>query len=74
MTEISLAGSAAGDLRDWGTHASTVVSAFCIQSSFTDAIDAAADLGGPGAVSLPGEATLLSPSGAYIELTPELID
>jgi hypothetical protein len=39
--------------------ASTLVSVFCIPPTFNPAIDASADLPGPGAVSLPGEVSLL---------------
>ena len=39
--------------------ASTLVSVFCIPPTFNPAIDAAADLPGPGAVSLPGVVQLL---------------
>ena len=44
---------------DGAAHASTLVSVFCIPPTFNGAIDAAADLPGPGAVSLPGHAQLL---------------
>src|SRR5207249_10137267 len=38
---------------------STLVSIFCIQPTFNATVDAAGDLPGPGAVSLPGTAQLL---------------
>jgi len=63
----------AGDLRDWAGHAATVSSVFCIQSSFVPAIDVQGDVGGPGAVSLPGESRLLSPSGAFVELADDAL-
>jgi len=37
----------------------TLVSIFCIQPTFNATVDAAGDLPGPGAVSLPGTAQLL---------------
>jgi cysteine-rich repeat protein len=48
-------GARATDLTDHASaHASTLVSVFCIPPTFNPAIDASADLPGPGAVSLPG--------------------
>ena len=58
-TNISEMGVPAGDMTDGAAHASTLVSVFCIPPTFNGAIDAAADLPGPGAVSLPGHAQLL---------------
>jgi hypothetical protein len=58
-TTISEMGVPAGDLTDGAAHASTLVSVFCVPPAFNGAIDAAADLPGPGAVSLPGHAQLL---------------
>ena len=52
-------GAPAGSMIDGAAHASTLVSVFCIPPTFNGAIDAAADLPGPGAVSLPGHAQLL---------------
>ena len=52
-------GAPAGSMIDGGSHASTLVSVFCVPPTFNAAIDAAADLPGPGAVSLPGHAQLL---------------
>jgi hypothetical protein len=58
--EITLFGSSAGVcLHDGLPHASTLVSAFCIPPSFNATVDANGDLPGPGAVSLPGQATLI---------------
>jgi hypothetical protein len=51
ITEI---GTPAGDITDFAGHDSTMVSVFCIPPSFNGIIDGAADIGGPGAVSLPG--------------------
>jgi hypothetical protein len=51
---ITETGSPAGPLTDQLTHASTLVSVFCIPPSFNGAVDGTADLPGPGAVSLPG--------------------
>ena len=52
-------GAPAGTLSDGAGHASTLVSIFCIQPTFNATVDAAGDLPGPGAVSLPGTAQLL---------------
>jgi len=51
--------SPAGDVSDGMGHASTLVSIFCIQPTFNATVDAAGDLPGPGAVSLPGTAQLV---------------
>ena len=51
ITEI---GTPAGDISDFAGHDATMVSVFCIPPSFNAIIDGAADIGGPGAVSLPG--------------------
>ena len=58
-TNISEMGMPAGDMTDGAAHSSTLVSVFCVPPTFNGAIDAAADLPGPGAVSLPGHAQLL---------------
>jgi hypothetical protein len=58
-TAISEMGTAAGSLTDGAAHASTLVSVFCIPPTFNAAVDAAADLPGPGAVSLVGQAQVL---------------
>jgi cysteine-rich repeat protein len=50
---------AAGITDHTSTHVSRLVSVFCIPPTFNAAIDATADLPGPGAVSLPGVAQLL---------------
>jgi len=52
-------GTPAGSLIDRAPHASTLVSVFCIPPTFNAAVDAAADLPGPGAVSLVGQAQVL---------------
>jgi len=56
---ITETGAPAGTLSDGAGHASTLVSTFCIQPTFNATVDAAGDLPGPGAVSLPGTAQLL---------------
>ena len=56
---ITETGAPAGNMTDGAGHASTLVSAFCIQPTFNPTVDAAGDLPGPGAVSLPGTAQLL---------------
>jgi hypothetical protein len=73
VTTFTETGLTAGDLRDWSGHAATVSSAFCIQSSFVPAIDVQGDVGGPGALSLPGESRLLSPSGAFVDLAVDVL-
>jgi hypothetical protein len=52
-------GTAGGDLRDRQPKAATTASVFCIEPSFTPAIDASADLPGPGATTLPGTVQVL---------------
>jgi hypothetical protein len=49
-----------------------VGTAFCIPPTFNPPIDGDADLGGPGGLSLETEMEL-SPSGAFMETTPELL-
>jgi hypothetical protein len=56
---INETGSPAGNMTNGLGHASTLVSIFCIQPTFNATVDAAGDLPGPGAVSLPGTAQLL---------------
>jgi len=56
---ISSTGSPAGDLTDHASHSSRLVSIFCIPPAYDPIVDAAADLPGPGAVSLPGTAQIL---------------
>jgi hypothetical protein len=57
---ISVTGSSAGVcLADAAPHAATLVSAFCIPPAYNATVDANGDLPGPGAVSLPGMATLV---------------
>jgi hypothetical protein len=57
---ISVSGTAAGALTTGGAaKPQTIVSVFCIPPSFNTLVDAAADLPGPGAVSLPVVSQLL---------------
>jgi len=59
-TTLSSTGTPAGAIATGNApQASTLVSIFCIPPTFNPAIDAAADLPGPGAVALPGTAQLL---------------
>ncbi|TMB20633.1 MAG: hypothetical protein E6J71_09300 [Deltaproteobacteria bacterium] len=59
---ITSSGSPAGVCIDDGaTHASTLVSVFCIPPTFNPTVDGAGDLPGPGAVGLPGESQIVSP-------------
>jgi hypothetical protein len=46
-------------LGDGGNHAATLVSVFCVPPTFNATVDTAANLPGPGAVSLPGTTQLL---------------
>jgi hypothetical protein len=55
---ISYAGARPGSLKDHSPHRSTIVSTFCIPPVFAPAIDVNANLGGPGGLSLEGEAQL----------------
>ena len=48
-----------GDGHVLAAHPSTLVSVFCVPPTFNPAIDAAADLPGPGAVALPDMVQLL---------------
>jgi hypothetical protein len=56
---VSMQGARAGDLRDRQPHSATLVSVFCVPPTFEPVVDNAANLPGPGAVSLPGAAQLL---------------
>jgi hypothetical protein len=73
VTTQTETGAPGGDLRDYLPHFGVASDSFCIANSFSAAIDAQADLGGPGAVSLPGNMQLLSPSGAFVDMTTELV-
>jgi hypothetical protein len=64
ITEI---GTPAGSLDDFAAHQGTMVSVFCIPPSFNPIIDPNADIPGPGAVSLPGDFDVNSPSGAFVD-------
>ena len=46
-------------IADQAPHNSTLVSVFCIPPSFNGTVDPAADLPGPGAVALIGQAQLI---------------
>jgi hypothetical protein len=61
---ISLTGAPAGCLADGGLHASTLVGGTCIEPTFDATVDLAADLPGPGALSLQGSAQLAPPPPA----------
>jgi hypothetical protein len=57
---ISATGTPAGVCMDDGApHDAKLVSVFCIPPSFNSIVDPSADLPGPGAAALPGEATVL---------------
>jgi hypothetical protein len=55
---IRVFGSPAGDVTDKLEHAATLASVFCIPPTYDPIIDSAANLPGPGAVSLPGSSQL----------------
>jgi len=55
---ITETGAPSGDLTDHATHTGTLVSVYCTPPTFNAIVDPAADLPGPGAVSLPGIAQL----------------
>jgi len=55
---ISYGGTRPGSLKNHSPRRSTVVSAFCIPPVFVPAVDVNANLGGPGGLSLEGEAQL----------------
>jgi hypothetical protein len=54
IVEIQETGVPAGDITDGMAHPSTLGAVFCIPATGNGLIDGAADLAGPGAVSLPG--------------------
>jgi hypothetical protein len=60
---IRLFGSPAGDARDRLPHPATLASIFCIPPTYDPIIDNAANLPGPGAVTLPGTSQLLPTLG-----------
>ena len=69
-TMLSATGDAGGSLADFGAHATTLVSIFCIPPVFNGIIDGQADLPGPGAITLPGSIQLsgtVSASGAFVD-------
>jgi len=55
---IRIFGTPAGDVTDRLEHAATLGGIFCIPPTFDPIIDSAANLPGPGAVSLPGSSQL----------------
>lgn len=59
IVTITENGSPAGDVTDHAAHAATLAAAFCIPATGNGLIDGAADLPGPGAVSLPGTVQIL---------------
>ena len=74
-TALSATGDPAGSLADFGSHATTLVSVFCIPPVYNGIIDGQADLPGPGALTLPGSIQLsgtLSASGAFVD-APEAL-
>jgi hypothetical protein len=60
---IRLFGSPAGDATDRLPHTATLASVFCIPPTYDPIIDNAANLPGPGAVTLPGTSQLLPTLG-----------
>ena len=63
---IEATGKPAGNAADRRKHDATLVSIFCIPPTYANAVDAAEDLPGPGAVSFPASLQLL-PTTAPIE-------
>jgi len=61
VTTFSLTGTPATCLADGGSHASTLVGGTCVEPTFSAVLDAAADLPGPAALSLQGNAQLSPP-------------
>jgi len=61
------------DLRNKLPHRGALGANFCIPPTFIPAIENQADVGGPGGFSLEGDHQL-SPSGALLDLAPELLD
>jgi len=59
IVTITETGSPAGDLTDNQPHAARLGAVFCIPETGNGLIDGAADLAGPGAVSLPGTVQIL---------------
>jgi hypothetical protein len=55
---LSAAGSPAGPLADFGPHAATLVTVFCIPPVYNGIIDGQADLPGPGALTFSGTVQL----------------
>lgn len=62
-TTIRLFGTAAGDITDRLEHPATLASIFCVPPTYDPIIDSAANLPGPGAVTLPGITQLLPAAG-----------
>jgi len=59
-TTVSETGANAGVcISDGATHASTLVSVFCVPPSYDPIVDPSGELPGPGAVSLPGTAQFI---------------
>jgi hypothetical protein len=59
VSHISMTGSPAGDLTDGQPHPAKLVSIFCVPAVLDASVDVAADLPGPGATALEGEAQIL---------------
>jgi hypothetical protein len=59
IVTITETGSPGGDLTDNMPHTARLAAVFCIPETGNGLIDGAADLAGPGAVSLPGSVQIL---------------
>jgi hypothetical protein len=57
---IQQSGAPAGNLKDLAPHPSKLASVFCIPTTGNVALDLSADLPGPGAFSITGNAQALS--------------
>jgi hypothetical protein len=72
---IEVVGRPSGNLTDGGPHAGVLSSVFCIPSSGDVTVDTIANLPGPGAVTLTGDAQLVpSPDGAFLEVSAGFFD
>ena len=59
MTQVLVAMESGLGIGSGAPYAATLVSVFCIPPTYNSTVDASADLPGPGAVSLPGQAQFM---------------
>jgi hypothetical protein len=71
-------GMPSGNLTDGAPHEGVLSSVFCIPASGNPLVDTVANLPGPGAITLAGDAQLVpgpsSPDDAFLELSAGLLD